>query len=283
MLITKKLNNNVALAQDDEGREVVVFGRGVGFPRTPYRLRDLSLVERVFHDVDEESLQIASNLSPDLLGVCGEIAEQVSADLQCELAPSFPFALGDHLEFAIESLKNSESIPNPLASEVAYIYPREMDCGKKALQLISARCDVQLPEWEAASIALHIVNCARGSKLHQPDMHWVFASTQAIDESLTIVERHLGISPDTSSHAFARFAAHMRYLIVRLQELEASGNEPDSSFALVATNAPPELTAVVDEISDMLQDRFGWSCSSDERLYLTMHVNRLRATATQRK
>lgn len=31
MLILKKINNNVALAASDDGREVVVFGKGIGF------------------------------------------------------------------------------------------------------------------------------------------------------------------------------------------------------------------------------------------------------------
>lgn len=44
MKITKKINNNVALAQDAKGRELIVFGKGVGFPATPYELTDLSRV-----------------------------------------------------------------------------------------------------------------------------------------------------------------------------------------------------------------------------------------------
>ncbi len=32
MHVTKKVNNNVALATDAAGNEVVIFGRGVGFP-----------------------------------------------------------------------------------------------------------------------------------------------------------------------------------------------------------------------------------------------------------
>lgn len=32
MQIFKKINNNVALARDAKGRELVVFGKGIGFP-----------------------------------------------------------------------------------------------------------------------------------------------------------------------------------------------------------------------------------------------------------
>ncbi|MEE8704284.1 MAG: CAT RNA binding domain-containing protein [Olsenella sp.] len=37
MLIKKKINNNVALAEDSSGTELIVFGKGVGFPRAHLR------------------------------------------------------------------------------------------------------------------------------------------------------------------------------------------------------------------------------------------------------
>lgn len=46
MELFKKINNNVALARDAKGREMVVFGKGIGFPAMPYELTDLSLVQR---------------------------------------------------------------------------------------------------------------------------------------------------------------------------------------------------------------------------------------------
>ena len=48
MKIIKKINNNVALAQDARGNDLVVFGKGVGFPPMPCELKDLSNVQRTF-------------------------------------------------------------------------------------------------------------------------------------------------------------------------------------------------------------------------------------------
>ena len=52
MKITKKINTSAALALDSTGREVVVLGKGIGFPPVPYELNDLSKIERTFYDVD---------------------------------------------------------------------------------------------------------------------------------------------------------------------------------------------------------------------------------------
>lgn len=35
MLITKAINNNVVLAEDENGRELVLFGKGLGFRGAP--------------------------------------------------------------------------------------------------------------------------------------------------------------------------------------------------------------------------------------------------------
>lgn len=42
MIIVKKTNNNVAMARDDRGNELVVFGKGIGSYETPYYLEDES-------------------------------------------------------------------------------------------------------------------------------------------------------------------------------------------------------------------------------------------------
>ena len=48
MKIIKKINTSAAIALDSMGREIVVFGKGIGFPAVPYELEDLSLIERTF-------------------------------------------------------------------------------------------------------------------------------------------------------------------------------------------------------------------------------------------
>ena len=44
MKIIRQINNNAALALDGNGKELVVLGRGVGFPKMPYELTDLSRI-----------------------------------------------------------------------------------------------------------------------------------------------------------------------------------------------------------------------------------------------
>lgn len=58
MKVVKQINNNAALALDASGAEVVILGNGVGFPRVPYDLKDLSKIKRTFYDVDPKYIDM---------------------------------------------------------------------------------------------------------------------------------------------------------------------------------------------------------------------------------
>ena len=66
MRITKKINNNVALGVDPKGKEVVIFGKGIGFHEIPYELNDLSLISKTFYDIDPGYLELLSEIPEDI-------------------------------------------------------------------------------------------------------------------------------------------------------------------------------------------------------------------------
>ena len=49
MKVIKKINNNVALCLDGNQRELIAFGKGIGFKPIPYELTDLSVIERTYY------------------------------------------------------------------------------------------------------------------------------------------------------------------------------------------------------------------------------------------
>ena len=48
MKISKQLNNNIVIAFDDQGREVVLMGKGIGFGCKPGAEPNMVLVEKQF-------------------------------------------------------------------------------------------------------------------------------------------------------------------------------------------------------------------------------------------
>lgn len=144
MLILKKINNNVALAASDDGREVVVFGKGIGFHEMPYELADESLIQRKFYNVPESLQDMVGTLPDDVLLAASDIACFASQQLGCKLSGGLPFILADHLQFAVQRDDDQISAPNPLEHEVAFIYPRELEIGQAALAICKS---TPAPSW----------------------------------------------------------------------------------------------------------------------------------------
>lgn len=275
MLITKKINNNVALAVDANGSEVVVFGRGVGFPQTPYELEDTSAIQRVFRDVSSRDAETLANISPDVLLAASDVAELAKMELGGNLNPSLPLTLADHVQFALTQLRESGSLlPNPLEPEVKTIYPREYKLGLTALGMVEARCGTRLPKTEATAIALHLVAAEGAGPEAAGGLHLVVESTKIIERATRIVEERLGIQVDRSSFAFVRFAAHFRYLVSRLEK-DGPATSGNSSLFREAAIDFPDVYACARAIADYLAGEYGWTCTNEELLYLMMHINRL--------
>ena len=125
MKLVKKINTSAALAIDRTGHEIVVMGKGIGFPQMPYKLDDLSKIERTFYDVDPKYLGMIAELSQPIVMVCADIADQAGIELDCSLNPNLPFTLADHIQFAAERLKKGVDLTTPIAYDIRHLYPRE--------------------------------------------------------------------------------------------------------------------------------------------------------------
>ena len=51
MQVIRRFNNNVVLCIDSNGREVVAFGKALGFHEIPYELKDLNKIERSYYGI----------------------------------------------------------------------------------------------------------------------------------------------------------------------------------------------------------------------------------------
>lgn len=275
MLILKKINNNVALASSDAGEEIVVFGKGVGFHEMPYELEDESVIQRVFRDVDEKCIGGFANIADDVLLVASDIVAMADKALDCALAGNLVVCLADHLQYALERTGDGIAIENPLSHEVAFVYQREVELGRRGIELVSERMGVNLPESEITSIALHLVNAEVDGMGSVQDMDLVMKSTVILERATQIIEGQLRQKLDRTSYAYVRFVAHLRFLIRRLMRGGCKETENSGLFRQAARDFPDAYRCAAG-INEYLKRDYNWSCSDEEMLYLMMHVNRLR-------
>lgn len=270
MKLLRKINNNAAVAQDKRGREMVVLGRGVGFHPMPYELTNLSVVYRTFYDVDPQYYEMLSSLPEEALMAAADIAEQAEIALQAELNPNLPFTLADHIAFAQEREKQGIRLATPLHYDVQHLYPREYELGLQAMETVRLRTGTALPRAEAVNIALHIVN----AELEGSDLSSTLAAVEVLDEVTVLVERELGIALDRESYNYARFAMHIQFLVRRL----SSGKVMEQGSGKMLSELSAEYPATyrcAQAVAKEIEQRHGWHCSSDEVLYLMLHIYRV--------
>lgn len=269
--ILKKINNNVALALDSAGKEIIVFGRGIGFSSMPYELTDLSKIQRTFYDIKSNYVEMAAALPEDLVLLVADIVELARVDLDCDLNPNLPITLADHLNFAIERFQAGMEVHNPLTYDIAHFYPAEMELGKQALEIIRQRKGIALPESEATNIALHLIN----GEMENSDMHDTLKTTKVIRDITGIIEQTLKITLDTSGFNYSRFTMHIRYLLQRIQQGTQEVNGMSSAMSQLIREYP-DIYYCTTKVVSYFSKQFQWECNEDEKLYLFMHINRLK-------
>ena len=256
MKIIRQINNNAALALDGNGKELVVLGRGVGFPKMPYELTDLSRIERTFYDVNPKYFGMAADLPRPLVLACAEITERAEIELDCALNPNLPFTLADHLNFAAERLRKGIEISTPLAYDVRHLYPKETELAKQARELLAREAGLKLPDSE-------VVN-----------MHSMMMTLKALSDVDGIVEKQLAITLNKESFSYSRFSMHLRYLIQRLASCRQV-EERISGMLAQMRREYPRVYQCARAIADYFQATWNWQCNDEEIVYLMLHISRL--------
>lgn len=268
--IIKKINNSAAIGLDSSGNELVVIGRGIGYPQVPYELNDLSSIEKTFYGVEPKFYSSIENIPTDIVMAAAEIAEIAEDELGKELNPNLPITLADHLDFAIERIRKGIDISIAISDDVKHFYPKEYSVGEKALRLLQKR-DIYFPASEAVSIALHLLNSEFGTS----DMPQAIKNTKIVVEVCNIIENNLQIKINTESYDYSRFNMHMRYLINKLEKGEKADSQDEEMLNILAKQYP-EIHQCAMKLSNYFLKTWKWECSGDDILYLMLHINRLK-------
>lgn len=271
MKIIKKINTSAALALDSAGREIIVLGKGIGFPKVPYELTDLSKIERTFYDVDSRYLGMIESLPQSILFASADIVEEAEIELDCQLNPNLPLTLADHLNFAVERLKSGINLTAPIAYDISHLYPREYELGNQALLILKEKTGIELPSHEAISVALHLIN----AETENGDLHNFLAMMQIIDEVDHIIEKSLHFKLDKDSYNYSRFATHMRYLIQRLQSDMQTENQVNTMLRTLMREYPDIYLCAL-KVTEYFRSKWKWQCTDDEIIYLMMHIHRVK-------
>ena len=271
MKVIKKINNNIAIAVDGENNEVIVFAKGIGYGNIPYEIKDLSVIERTFYDVDNRYYGLLKEIPNNIFNLVTKMVDVAKKNIEDELSPNLVFILADHINFAIQRNNEGIEMRNPLQWEIKHLYPKEYSIGNNSLDIIEKELGIRLHKNEAAFIALHFIN----AQLGKHDMTETTKITSIMGEILNLIKYKFKIEFDEDSFEFTRFVTHIRYFIMRQVNNKPLENENSDMFTLMQDKLTEELECV-EMIEKHLNKNYGWKCTNDEKLYLMLHIQRIR-------
>ncbi len=274
MDILRVFNNNVVLARDDTGREVVLTGRGLGFQAKPGDRVDAAKVVRTFVPDDGRNLdtvgRMLASIAPEHVALADEALAPVWAESGLSPSSSTVVALADHLSFAIKRVRQGIEIDYPLRAEIAHLYPRELAWGERIVAFVNPHLDAPLPHEEAVPIALHLVNAA----FNTGNLAQTYQMTGVFSQIFDVIEGAYGRPLDRDSMNIARFITHLRYFFVRVHS-DKQLDDRIQSFSGAIRDAYPDAARCARRVREILELRLGQPVTEDETAYLTMHIARL--------
>lgn len=273
MLAIRKLNNNAVIARDSLGREVVALGRGLGFGGDFPREIPAADIERTFYRIDADGQRIMQDLPTDVVLFTAKIMDIAVNELPYELSPNATLVMADHIAFAIERQKKGIQFDMTLAYDVKQLYPTEYKIGRYIVSRVRQEFGVDLPEGEIASIAMNIVNAKASAGSDVSEGACTFEAL--LDDVTSIVERSFRTIINREGFAYSRFATHVRYLYQRIQAHESIESDNLPMYEK-SREEFPELARCIDDISEYFVRERGTVLTDEEKLYLMLHVNRIR-------
>lgn len=275
--ILRILNNNVVIALNDDGEELVLMGNGLGFQKKPGFEIDQTKVEKVFEVKDElESLRVEklfSEIPEEIIKISYEILSYARENLKKDLNETTFIAIADHLHTAIQRTQKNIHMKNFLLWDVKRFFPQELEVARKAITVVNDRMNVELTDDEAGFLTLHIVNAAIDSNQES-----AIDLTQMIEEILTVIKYTLKINFEENDIYFQRFITHLRFFSERVLNPHSDSLDEDQVenelFELVNRKYPEAFTATK-KVVELLKTRRGYETSKDEQVYITIHIARI--------
>lgn len=271
MKVIKKINNNVAVCLDSKSRELIAFGKGIGFPNVPYELNDLSKIDRTFYSIKDSYLLLLNEINEKLLNETASFLDYCRKKLPYEINETLYFVIADHLNFAIKRATQNIYLQTGLTYEVKSYYPEEYEIALEFLEKLNKEFNVKMLKDEAANIAMHIVENENRNKENNTNP----INEETIEDITSIIEEYFEIKINKSSFNYSRFVSHVQYLLLRRKDKISVISDNDKLYETIKKEYPKTYNCVL-KIKDYFKDRLNWMISDEEMLYLMLHINRMR-------
>ncbi|MCR5833301.1 MAG: PRD domain-containing protein [Selenomonadaceae bacterium] len=274
MKIKKVFNNNVILTENENGREIIAMGKGLAFNRRVGDKIPKSAVEKIYtlssKSMMEKFQELIAGISSDYLQVSNEVIDYAQNLLECKLNESVYVGLTDHIHMAVYRIRNGVEIRNMLLMEIKKFYEKEYSIGMHAVEIMNQKFKVNLPEDEAGFIAMHIIDAQMGFNV--PISNKIM---QMIQEITNVIRMTCKVEFNKDSLSYYRFITHLKFFAKRIFTEQNPPEEIDDEMSLMVKKKYPRAFQCTEKIADLIERKYHYNVSSDEKFYLTIHIAKI--------
>lgn len=272
LTVKRVINNNIVIAENGKGQEVVAIGKGLGYRKCQY---DNILP----HEVTKTYLLMNSSnylfrtleeIPYEIIELTQKIIDVAQRDLNNRYNVNLVVAMADHINFSVNQYKAGFSLPVLVNEEVRRFYKEEYAVGKKAIKLINETLHVELAKEEAASIAFHLISATENRNNHDS-----LQIMKGVSQIISIVEESLNLKLDEESMDYSRFIIHLKFFMrsILFERKTRTDNIPDSIYkSLQLKNTV--ASQCVEKIAEYVSETYGYDPTEDDKLYLLVHALR---------
>ncbi len=274
MKIEKVLNNNMVLAYNTEGKEIILKGKAIGFGKKKGDEVDHKLVERVFIQNDKRDARHFEEYFAKLPQEYWEISEQTADyaknEFGMQLDSRIILTICDHIAGAVDRYKEGIILRNAMLWEGKRFYPSEFKVGQYAVDLIQRRLNISMEEDEAMFLAFHFVYGQ--NKKQEPDNLELI--TGIIRDIVDIVEAAYQVKLNTETWDYRRFVTHIRFFAQRMLQNKQYESTDDEWYQLLKDKYRKSYNCIV-KIADYIHDRYYYEMDREEMMYLMIHIEKV--------
>lgn len=273
--IISSMNNNVTLAQDVNGEEVVLIGSGIGFNKNKGDTINEEKIEKIFHLRTEESkenfISLLKNIPLDFITVTYDVVDYLSKKYHYPVQEYIYVTLTDHIYCSYQALVAGKYKPSSLP-DVSSKYPIPYQIGQEALDIYRKNLLESLPNEEVSRIAYHFMN-AEGVMILQKEKNLEVRKNilHLIDG---VLEKNNIKRTSENSNFYNRFMIHLNYF---LDSLDRSENENKSLMEIEkqVRLTYPLAYRIGSDIYDIVTREVGVESYKCEKVFLVLHIQRL--------
>ena len=273
-IIKKVLNSSVVLVHDEKNKEFILLGKGIGYGKKAGEKIQPSSDNQVFVPVGDvntiQYLNTLETMSLSILQVTKQIIVHAEQLMQTTFSNNLYFVLADHLQFAIERMKQNIVITNRVYWKIKTYYPEEFRAGLIGLSLIEEEMGIRLPDEEAANIAFHLANTRSDSDGDYDSIKYA----KVIAEINNIVIFGINRTLDKQSIHYIRFVTHIKFFVERYFTGKLLSGEDDTLYQRMKMMNPKEFSIAL-HIKEFLENKYHILLPDEEISYLTVHIVRV--------